>query len=76
MQQSAFTAFTRATVAKLRTRLRLKQPVVRVTLEVTPINGADLKEVSDLVRDLLAESCGDANSDSFKDVRLINAVLE
>jgi hypothetical protein len=49
---------------------------MRITVEVTPINGADLREVSDLVVELLAESCNDEASDSFKEVKLINAVVE
>ena len=54
----------------------LRHRVIRVTVDVTPIGEANLTEVSNLVRDLLVESCGGDASDTFKDVQLVNAFEE
>lgn len=53
-----------------------KRRVIQVTVEVVPIDGATLTEVSNLVRTLLAESCGCDQSDSFREVSLVNACEE
>ena len=60
-------------VKSLGAAVGLHHRVIRVTVDVTPIGRVNLTEVSNLVRDLLVESCGGDATDTFKDVQLVNA---